>query len=236
MSFSDDVDATKYDFDDGDDRKYDSDVMANRLDEVVKRVPDLDQQALYEQVKLEESQMDASNRKNIYQNQNQAMIENSRRFRDMTQTLGNYNEAYNSNTYLYNNMEAEKKRVGRLAQMARNDLHAANQTYLRENYKHQLYIFLANIILYTIVAMSTGYAVLSESSVLTRTVSYIVFAVIVLAYAVAVTFETYRHSMRLNPYHWNRLYFKTGIEREQSEGGGKMTTKCTTTAAPSDED
>jgi len=194
--------------------RHDMDAMANRLDEVVKRVPNLDGTALFAQVKSEKAQMDANNRMNIFQNQNQAVIENARMFNDMTQTLGNYNEAYNSNVYTNRNLESEKKRVGRLVQMSKNDLHTANQTYLRENYKHQLYIFLSNIILFTILAMSTGYTILSESFALTQTASYTLFTVVIVAYALSVSFELYRHSMRLNPFHWNRLYFKTDIKTD----------------------
>lgn len=203
-----------YDYNAGNaNRRHDMNVMENRLDEIVKRSENLDGEALYNQVTSEKTLMEAHNRMNIYNNQNQAMKESARRFQDTTRRLGTYNEAYNSNMYIDQNVRRERDRVHRLAQMSKNDLHSANQTYLRENYKHQMFVFLSNLVMYTIIAMSLGYAVLSQNNWLTTFFSYVVFGAIVVAYALTMTFEVYRHSLRLNPYHWNRLYFNAGVDK-----------------------
>ncbi|MFB6198204.1 MAG: hypothetical protein ABEI52_08060 [Halobacteriaceae archaeon] len=139
------------------DRGNDVITMQHRLDEVVKSTMVNDDNALVDVVQRERYRRGASDRKNVFANQTLAMEQNKRDFEKLTRSLNTSNEAYNSNNYILQNVANERKRVARLTDVARNEVQISHQQYLRENYKLQLFIFMSNITLYTIVGISVTF-------------------------------------------------------------------------------
>lgn len=204
--------------DDTTDRANDLITMQHRLDEVVKSTMVNDDNALMDVVQRERYRRGASDRKNVFANQTLAMKQNKRDFERLTRSLNTSNEAYNSNHYILQNVANEKKRVARLADVARNELQMSHQQYLRENYKLQLLIFMSNITLYTIIGISVTFMLMRLSKEITLFLSIVLSLSLATLYAMALFFEFWRHSLRLNPYHWNRLYFPAGDDFDKDKG------------------
>lgn len=202
----------------------DRDTIEHRLNEITRDEGiggDGDDQTLYNRIALERNRQEANNRANAFATQSAAILSSSSKFRDITHSLNQSNEAYNSNIYIIDNLRIEKKRMERLNADARREVHMNQQKYLRENYVHQLYIFIANMMLYTIVLISVVNTLVGlAGTFITPFLAYALALIALVVYALALYVEVNRHSMRLNPHHWARLYFPLSDDAGEKSGGG----------------
>jgi len=161
------------------------------------------------------------------QAQTQDIIERTHAYHQLTDLIGQMNEAYNANNYAGGMLKKEGDRVSRLNAQAQNEVYKAQQKYLMVAYKRQHYRFLTGVLLFTaaftmVLAIVTAFwrqGLIAGS--LFGTILVVLCVVFTLALIVMFT-----SNARRRQYHWRQFYWSVSDAVRNGKGSGSGDGSC----------